>query len=242
MKSLFHKLSFKLTLMLFACSCGMFLYASFHSYTQIAEQAAVLNTVNDRVIILDAGHGGEDGGAVGKSNLPEKEINLSITEKLKTLLELHGFTVIMTRESDAFIGDNSLPTLTERKKSDMQKRLQIMTEHPNGIFVSIHQNHFDNTALNGAQVFYSANHDHSPLLASSIQTTIVSLLQPENMRVSKAAEPTIYLLRNAQIPAVIVECGFLSNIEEATLLCEESYQNQIAFSIFCGILDYYAAI
>lgn len=240
MRMLSKKNSFPLFLLLFFCVCGFFLYTTIQSYLCVREQAVLLENTEIRTIILDAGHGGEDGGAVGQSVLLEKEINLSITMKLQDLLRLSGFDVIMTREVDSFIGDNSLPTLEERKKSDMQKRLQIIKDHPNGIFVSIHQNHFDNSALNGAQVFYSINHENSAILASSIQNSIVTLLQNDNERISKAGENTIYLLRNAQVPAVIVECGFLSNAAEAAQLCDEEYQNQMAFSIFCGILDYYA--
>lgn len=195
-----------------------------------------------RSIVLDAGHGGEDGGAVGKSRLLEKDINLAIAQKLRMMLEVSGFEVIMTRESDTFIGNNCLPTLAERKKSDMQARLSIANNHPDSLFLSIHQNHFQNQKNDGAQVFYSKNHPNSSMLSNSIQTSIVSLLQPDNTRQSKAAENTIYLLRNAKSPAVIVECGFLSNALEAQLLCEDAYQNKMAFSILCGVLDYYAGV
>jgi N-acetylmuramoyl-L-alanine amidase len=206
---------------------------------QVAQQVALLEQSSVKSVILDAGHGGEDGGAVGKSELPEKYINLSITKKLQTMLEAAGFEVLLTRETDSFIGDNSLPTLDERRKSDMQKRLEMITSHPNSIFVSIHQNHFDDAALSGAQVFYSSNDPNSAVLASSIQTSFRSMLQPENERESKISERTLYLMKNAMTPAVIVECGFLSNASEAKLLCEDAYQNKVAFSIFCGILEYY---
>ncbi len=241
MSPLYKKLSFTFFLAIFLCASGIFIWSTIQSYCCIEEQAAMLELSEQKVIVLDAGHGGEDGGAVGKSSILEKDINLSITKKLQNLLELHGFKVIMTREADSFIGDNSLPTLTERKKSDMQKRLQILNDCETGIFVSIHQNHFDNTSLNGAQVFYSPNHESSELLASSIQTSIVTMLQNDNERISKKSENTIYLMRNAQIPAVIVECGFLSNAAEAQKLCDDQYQNQMAFAVFCGILEYYAA-
>lgn len=236
------KFSLCFFLMVLISACTAFAVSTIHSYFRIAEQVTQLESAAIKSIILDAGHGGEDGGAVGKAELLEKDINLAITLKLKAMLEASGFQVILTREADTFIGDNTLSTLTERKKSDMQTRLQMINDHPESLFVSIHQNHFGNTNLCGAQVFYSPNHENSAVLASSIQNSIVTLLQNDNERQSKAAENTIYLLRNAKTPAVIVECGFLSNATEAKLLCEDTYQNQIAFSIWCGILDYYATV
>ncbi|MDD5953449.1 MAG: N-acetylmuramoyl-L-alanine amidase [Oscillospiraceae bacterium] len=228
--------------MLFFAACGLFAYTSLRSYFRVAEQASNLAAAEQKSILLDAGHGGEDGGAVGNCPQLEKDINLAITRKLRSMLEASGFSVVMTRDGDDFIGDNSLPTLAERKKSDMQARLRCMESHPNSIFVSIHQNHFDNTTYSGAQVFYSSNDEKSSVLAGTIQNSIVTLLQPDNERQSKAAEKTIYLMRNAKSPAVIVECGFLSNDSEAKMLCEEAYQNQMAFAIYCGIVDYYTAV
>lgn len=236
------KLSLCFYLMVFFSACLIFAFSTIRSYLEVAEQASQMEQADSRSVILDAGHGGEDGGTIGKGELLEKDINLSITMKVKTMLEAAGFSVVLTREGDTFIGDNSLATLTERKKSDMQTRLQILNDHPESIFVSIHQNHFDNTSLSGAQVFYSTNHANSAVLAGTIQSSIVALLQNDNQRLSKPGENTIYLLRNAQSPAVIVECGFLSNPSEANLLCDDSYQDRMAFSIFCGIVDYYASV
>ena len=240
MKSDHKKWSLCFYLIVLFVACGFFVYSTIGAYLHVAKQASTVSHTPYSVI-LDAGHGGEDGGAVGKSVQPEKDINLSITFKLKELLESSGFQVILTRTGDDFIGDNTLSTLAERKKSDMKMRLHQMELHPESIFVSVHQNYFDHAALHGAQVFYSTNHENSSLLADTIQNSVVTLLQQENKRQAKAAEKTIYLLRNATIPAVIVECGFLSNLEEAQKLCDDTYQNEMAFSIYCGLLDYFAA-
>ena len=233
-------ISLRIALLLFIFACSIFAIIILHSVVRVEQQASNLSRQINRSIIIDAGHGGQDGGAVGKSEWLEKDINLSIAMKLKEFLEVSGFEVIMTRETDDFIDDDPSATVAERKKTDMHARLKIINEHPNSLFVSIHQNHFDNSTLFGAQVFYSVNHQNSVLLADSIQNSVISLIQNNNERQSKAAENTIFLLKNAQIPAVIVECGFLSNASEAKLLCDDTYQNKMAFSIFCGIINYYA--
>ncbi|MCI9575821.1 MAG: N-acetylmuramoyl-L-alanine amidase [Clostridiales bacterium] len=219
-------------------ACAIFLGLSITSYVRVADQASTMAQGEKRTIILDAGHGGEDGGTSSKSGLLEKDINLSIAQKLQALLVSSGFEVIMIRDTDVAVGDANLSTVKERKVSDLKKRLQIMNEHPDALFISIHQNHFEQSQYHGTQVFYSANHEAGKLLADSIQSSVVSLLQSDNNRVTKAAEKSIYLLWNSKTPSVIVECGFLSNETEAQKLSEQSYQKQMAFSIFCGILNY----
>ena len=240
MKSWKHLIAFRICLLCFVLSCAAFIGYTVHSFGFLAETADSEASALSHAVILDAGHGDMDGGAVGKNGVLEKEINLSVAKKIQKLLTAQRIPVIMTRETDSFIGDTSLPSLAARKKSDMEARLQIIREHPESIFVSIHQNYFANGSNNGAQVFYSPNHENGERLANSIQNSIINHIQPENTRKSKSSDHTIYLLRNATIPAVIVECGFLSNREEAERLCDDSYQNQMAFSVFCGILNYYA--
>ena len=230
--------SYPLAVGLFCLACAVFLSLSVFSYYRVAIQASQIMEEKKQTIILDAGHGGEDGGTVSQSGILEKDINLSITSRLKTFLVSAGFDVIMIRDSDTAIGGSSLSTVKERKASDLKKRLQIMNEHPDALFISIHQNHFEQSKYHGTQVFYSPNHESGKLLADSIQSSVVSLLQNDNMRVSKEGGKSIYLLWNSKTPSVIVECGFLSNPEEAQKLTEDNYQNQMAFSIFCGILNY----
>ncbi len=190
-------------------------------------------------IILDAGHGGFDGGAVAADGTVEKDINLKISSTLKGLLKQSGYNVIMTRESDVSTDDVESDTIAVRKKSDLENRLRLMKDYPDAIFVSIHLNKFTTSAANGSQVFYSAKNESSKLLGDSIQKSVVKLLQPENTRVNKQATSSTYILYNATIPAVLVECGFLSNTAELKRLKDPDYQKKMAFSIFCGINDFY---
>lgn len=189
------------------------------------------------VIVIDAGHGGEDGGAVA-NNVVEKNINLSISNKLRDIFISSGFNVKMTRSSDKMINESG-DTLRERKVSDMKNRLKLFNESENNIVISIHQNKFTQEEYKGSQVFYSTNNKESEKLAKSIKTSIKTLIQPDNEREIKPADRNIYLLYNSKTPSVIVECGFISNIEEARLLKDSAYQNKIAFAIYSGFLDYY---
>ena len=148
----------------------------------------------------------------------------------------------LTREEDVSIGDNTLPTVRERKVSDVHRRLELVEEDPASILVSIHQNYFTQEKYSGAQMFYSPNNGESAALAESIRQSVVGLLQPENTRENKPATDDIYLLWNARQPAVLVECGFLSNGEEAALLAQEAYRDQVAFCIYDGIVRYLAAL
>lgn len=189
------------------------------------------------VIVIDAGHGGEDGGAVA-NNVVEKNINLSISNKLRDIFISSGFNVKMTRSSDKMINESG-DTLRERKVSDMKNRLKLFNESENNIVISIHQNKFTQEEYKGSQVFYSTNNKESEKLALSIKTSIKTLIQPHNEREIKPADRNIYLLYNSKTPSVIVECGFISNFEEALLLKDNAYQNKIAFAIYSGFLDYY---
>ncbi len=205
------------------------------------EYITVGGTVTERqTIIIDAGHGAFDGGAVASDGTVEKDINLKIALTLKDFLKQSGFRVIMTRESDVSTDDVETDKIATRKKSDLKNRLGLMKDNPNAVFVSIHLNKFTTSAANGSQVFYSAEHVESKVLGDCIQKSIVQLLQPENTRVNKQATSSTYLLYNATVPAVLVECGFLSNSAELKRLKDEEYQKKMAFSIFCGIVDFYS--
>lgn len=144
----------------------------------------------------------------------------------------------MTRIDDTGTETNSEGSIASRKKSDMAERLRIMNENEDAVFVSIHLNKFTSSSAAGAQVFYSPRRDESRALGLSIQRTIKELLQPQNERTVKQGTKSTYLLYKAQIPAVIVECGFLSNKNELLLLKDEEYQSKMAFAVFCGITEY----
>ena len=190
-------------------------------------------------IIIDAGHGGFDGGAVASDGTVEKEINLIIATKLKQMLVFSGYEVMMTRESDSSTDSVESSSISDKKKSDMKNRLKLINSNQNGIFVSIHLNKFTTSTANGAQVFYSPNHSNSKLLGNIIQSSFKTRLQNENERVEKRSTKETYLLYSATIPAVIVECGFLSNAAELRLLKTDEYQSKIAFTVFCGITEYF---
>lgn len=189
-------------------------------------------------VIIDAGHGGADGGAVGTDGGAEKVINLEISQYLEKMLNSYGVKTKMTRTTDDSIHSEDAGTLREKKVSDIHNRMSIMENTKNCVFVSIHQNKFSNSALWGTQVFYSPNTTESAELADLIQSNVRNIIQPDNKRVIKKSGSSIYLLYNAKKTAVLVECGFVSNPEENNKLKNPNYQQQMAFSIACGIMEY----
>ena len=192
-----------------------------------------------KTVIIDAGHGGFDGGASAADGTVEKDINLSIAQKVATMLKINGYNVIMTRTKDTGTEDNESDAIAKRKKSDLNNRLQIMKNNPDAIYVSIHLNKFTTSAANGAQVFYTKNYKEASVLANHVQTNIVKLLQPDNTRVVKQGTDSTFLLKNAAVPAIIVECGFLSNKAELEKLKSDDYQSQMAFAICGGIINFF---
>lgn len=192
-----------------------------------------------KTVIIDAGHGGFDGGASAADGTIEKDINLSIAQKVATMLKINGYNVIMTRTKDTGTEDNESDAIAKRKKSDLNNRLQIMKNNPDAIYVSIHLNKFTTSAANGAQVFYTKNYKEASVLANHVQTNIVKLLQPDNTRVVKQGTDSTFLLKNAAVPAIIVECGFLSNKAELEKLKSDDYQSQMAFAICGGIINFF---
>lgn len=229
----------KLTLIYYIFSFALFLgfvILIVTAYNSISQTTSPSLKENLPTIIIDAGHGGDDGGATA-NGIVEKNINLSISKILSDIFTSNGYNVIMTRTDDKSINTDGT-TLREKKVSDMKNRLEIYNSDENNIVISIHQNKFQQEKYSGTQIFYSTNNENSKVLAESIRSSVVNLLQPENTRECKKATKEIYLLYNAKIPAVIVECGFISNYSEAEKLKTESYQKQLAFSIYLGVLDY----
>ncbi len=185
--------------------------------------------------MANASHGGFDGGAIANDGTIEKDINLNISLYLERMLINSGFEVIMTRSTDT-----STDTESEKfhKKADLKNRLALMEEYPDSIFVSIHLNKFTTSAASGSQVFYSGKTESSKQLGEYIQGNIIKLLQPENKRVNKKATSSTYLLYNATVPTVLVECGFLSNPKDLEKLKSTQYQQKMAFCIYCGIKEF----
>lgn len=210
-------------------------------------RARVLSALSGRIntyalptFIIDAGHGGIDGGAVAADGTVEKGINLSIAFKLKTILTTLGYPIIMTRESDCLINDDGLTSVKSCKTSDIKNRLKILENAPNGILLSIHQNKYSAAKYSGTQVFYSPGNPESHYLATTLQNVVRQNVQPENTRVEKQSGSEIYLLYHATRPAVMIECGFISNPDELEKLKSDSYQQLIAYAVAVGVLQYLA--
>ena len=184
-------------------------------------------------ILIDAGHGGADGGAEGADGTTEKHINLAIARPLGELLRVMGYTVSYTRTEDTMV-DAVGDTLRERKVSDMKNRLSLIEQAD--MTVSIHQNKFPQTQYSGAQVFYGTGSADSRALAESIRSSVIALLQPTNTRELKQGDGSVYLLKQATQPLVLVECGFLSNETEREKLKTREYQLQMAFAVAVGVL------
>ncbi len=180
------------------------------------------------ILIIDAGHGGEDGGAISVSGKRECELNLEIARRTADLAALLGIRTKMIRTSDVSIHDDTCHTIAEKKRSDLRNRVKLVNETPNAILLSIHQNHFAEEKYYGTQVFYAANTE-SKSLAEKMQED-VRLLNPKNRRMSKAAQ-SVYLLEHVSCVSVLVECGFLSNYKEEQLLGEADYQKKLAMAM-----------
>ena len=154
-------------------------------------------------------------------------------------MRFYGCEVITTRDSDTGTEDDDSLAIAKRKKSDLYNRLQLMKDNPDAIFVSIHLNKFTTSSASGAQVFYTKNYNEAYTLANCVQSSIKNLIQPENNRVIKLGTNSTYLLKNAVVPTIIVECGFLSNKKDLENLKNNDYQTQIAYAIVSGILEFY---
>lgn len=208
--------------------CAVVLTMAFGRVARCADTALV----EAPHILIDAGHGGEDGGAVAPDGTVEKDINLGVACCLRDLLRVMGYRVSMTRETDTMVHTEGT-TQRERKVSDLKHRL-AMTETAD-LTVSIHQNKFSVEKYSGVQVFYGTGHPDSKVRAENIRAAMVDLLQPDNTRPLKAGESSVYLLSRATTPTVLVECGFLSNRAELQKLKDPVYQRQLAFAIVKGL-------
>lgn len=192
------------------------------------------------VIVLDAGHGGMDGGCSTADGVPEKGINLSILLKLRDLLTVSGYEVEVTRDSDKSIHDKGIEGIANQKSSDMDNRLEIFNQREGAICLSIHQNQFTDPKYDGAQMFYAETNPESEFLAESMQQSFRTMLQKDNAREVKKCGKELFLCYFCNNPTVMIECGFLSNPDEAAQLVTEEYQQKVAFTIFAGLQNYLA--
>lgn len=188
-------------------------------------------------VVIDPGHGGRDGGAVADDGTLEKDLNLAVALKLKAILESAGVPVVMTRETDIELASPDSP---HKKADDLKARLALAQGLKNAVFVSIHMNNFPVKKYRGLQVYYSENNHQSPVLAQTVQNGAQLTLQNTQDRKIKPAGDSIYLMAHLEIPAILVECGFLSNDEEKDLLKTEDYQKKLALSLSASLLEYIA--
>ena len=180
-----------------------------------------------RALILDAGHGGEDGGAVSITGVPESQINLAIVLKLRDVLGLYGVDPVVLREEDISLHDSEAGTLREKKRSDLKNRVALVEEVEGGTLLSIHQNTYPGSRYHGTHVFYAPT-EGSQKLAEHFQNSIKIALQPDNERAVKQIPDTVYIMNHVTCPAVLIECGFLTNPGEEALLRDEDYQRKLS--------------
>ncbi len=200
-----------------------------HTWNERSAQKGARYTV-----VIDPGHGGFDPGKIGINGVYEKDINLAIAKELKEILEQNDCKVVMTRTEDTGLyaeGESN------RKIADLRKRCEVIDSCQPDVVISVHQNSFSQESSKGAQVFYQTTSKEGKELALLLQKQMVASLDPKNHRTAKA-NSDYYMLKNTAGVMVIVECGFLSNSEEAELLCREDYQRKVAWAIALGTMQY----
>ena len=222
-------------------SAAILLYAvSVSLLFGVTRAEALVNAFSEQsrcTVVIDAGHGGEDSGAVSSGNVYEKDLNLEIALKLGEYLEASGYSVVYTRTEDKLLYTEEENIKGLRKINDLKNRTLIANSYSDAILVSIHMNSFGMESCSGLQVYYGTNDPTSQTLAESVQGEVVKRLQSTNKRKVKPGKD-IYVLENSTNPAILVECGFLSNPEECEKLCEKEYQKELSFAILCGIIEY----
>lgn len=219
--------------LLFYVIASMFTSVGYKKFRNANSSKAIVAD-SSYTFIIDAGHGGEDPGAVVDQTY-EKDINLSVALKLRDILDAFGYKTGLTRESDTLMYNQGEEN--RKKYYDLKNRVEFANSCNDGVFISIHINKFPLESCRGLQTFYSTNNDNSKLLADIIQQES-RYLQTYNSRTTKRGNDTIYLLEHIDIPAVLIECGFLSNPEELSNLTNDEYQTALAFCFYCAIAEY----
>lgn len=187
-------------------------------------------------VVIDAGHGGIDAGAIGVNGSIEKDLNLVFAETLAALFEENGVRVLLTRKSDTLVLKDGEENAPSRKACDLKNRVALANSVENALLISIHMNSFPEEKYRGFEVYYSENHPDSRLYAEGIQSAVKEKHEPYSKRRAKASD-SIYLLAHSQNPAILIECGFLSNREDAAKLSDKDYQKELSFSVFCAIME-----
>ena len=219
---------FVLTAALTALVLAMCLYSA----PRLAEEAAAF-AEQAPVVVIDAGHGGEDGGASSPDGVLESGLNLQFALRMLDLLQFAGVETVMLRETDTALYTDGCSGIAEKKVSDLKNRVLLTNQVPNAVLLSVHQNYFTEAKYRGAQVFYAGT-DGSRVLAEQVQSALREGVDPDNHRQAKASQG-VYLMEHVNGPAVLVECGFLSNAAETVLLQDEGYQQRLSAAV-CGAL------
>ncbi len=226
------KLIFLLIFMVAIILCGVL-----HKTEEEQFQKVASVPISNKVIVLDAGHGGFDAGATA-NGVVEKDVNLQVALCLKEYFEQGGAVVLLTRNEDESTAEEGKSGISA-KKSDLLARKQLADSSEADVFISIHMNQFPQSKYHGAQVFYSDSQEEGKKLGEEIQQGLKDVLQDQNTRVAKKIDGGVFLLKNTTIPSVIVECGFLSNSQEANLLQNANYQQKLAWGIYIGVVRYF---
>jgi N-acetylmuramoyl-L-alanine amidase len=190
-----------------------------------------------QLIILDAGHGGTDGGAAGVDGTRECDVNLQITLKIDAVLGLLGEETLLVRDMDTDLADSSANSIAQKKVSDIRNRVQLANSHPDGLLVSIHCNTYPEQKYHGAQVFYGKV-GASKILATTLQDTLAAQVDPSNNRTAKQIASNVYLMNHIEVPGILVECGFLTNPDELQNLKSDAYQKRLAVAIAATVTNY----
>jgi len=227
-----------LLLLVMVVSLGIAGYRVAAGYFLEREVAAMSWAIADRLIVIDPGHGGKDSGARSPSGVWEKEVTLSVALKLAEVLRQAGADVLMTREEDVFLCDPDTEGWPAQHREDLSKRIGMANKKGADLYISIHVNSFISDAgQSGAQTFYKIGCEESAALGNAIQSELIRILK-NTRREAKSGD--YFILNNAEMPAVIVEIGFITNPEEARLMQDPSYQNKLAWAIYAGVVKYYA--
>lgn len=203
----------------------------------LPQQLAASGEPPSGMLIIDPGHGGEDGGAVALNGTLESDLNLDVALRLKALTDFWGVSSLLTRETNELDYPSDAETLSEKKKADQNARVALVESTPGAILMSIHQNYYPSAAPWGIQVFYGTI-SGSEYLAKITQSNLTTQLAPDNRRIATTIDESIYLMRSIQCPAILVECGFISNADDLKKLETEQYRTELAAVLLASYLQY----
>lgn len=204
----------------------------------ISKRNTFFTKVHNITVIVDAGHGLPDGGAVGYAGTVEQEVNLKVAKKISEMLESYGFDIILTREEEKSLAFDEDSTIRQMKVTDMKMRREIIDKSNADLFISVHMNSFPDKSVSGIGFFYSKNHSEVLELAEKMQNN-VGAVTGAKMQAVKPASDTLYLMKNIPVPAILAECGFLSNPSEEEKLNDDEYISKIAWAIADAITEYF---